>query len=194
MSDVRVRREGDPRVARSRARVLAGTVDLLLERGIASTTIEAVTERTGVAKSTIYRQWPDQPALVLAAFASIVQVPPTPDTGSLRTDLLELLEGLAIALGGPAARLMPALIDAADRDPRFAALHRHEASTRHGPVLHVIQRGIDRGELPADTDPRDVLDLLSGPLFYRRWVSDRRVTAAYARTVVEAVLASYGGR
>ncbi|HEY3437655.1 MAG TPA: TetR/AcrR family transcriptional regulator, partial [Actinotalea sp.] len=157
---------------RSRAAVLAATLDLVAERGIAATTIESVAERSGVAKTTIYRQWADQPALILDAIATTLHEPPDPSTGNLRDDLVQLLVGLARALhDGPAAALMPALIEAAERDPAFAALHRREASERHRVVLAVIARGVGRGELPPETDPAEVLDLVTGPLFYRRWVS-----------------------
>ncbi|MDC7122770.1 TetR/AcrR family transcriptional regulator [Cellulomonas fimi] len=181
----------DPRVARSRARVLAGTVELLIERGIAGTTIDAVAEHTGVAKTTIYRQWADQPSLVLDAFGSLLDAPAPPDTGSLRDDLRVLLTGLAAALTvSPAARLMPALIDAAERDARFAELHRREAATRHAPVLTVVRRGIARGELPAGTDPALVVDLVTGPLFHRRWVTGGRIDDAFVSAVVDAALAA----
>lgn len=64
----------DPRVARSRTAVIAATLDLLAERGITATTIEAVAERSGVAKTTIYRQWDRQPELVLDAIGTTVLV------------------------------------------------------------------------------------------------------------------------
>lgn len=67
----------DPRVARSRTAVIAATLDLLAERGITATTIEAVAERSGVAKTTIYRQWDRQPELVLDAIGTTVRTPPT---------------------------------------------------------------------------------------------------------------------
>lgn len=189
----RVTRQADPRMLRSRAAVLGTTLTLLTERGIAGTTIEAVAERSGVAKTTIYRQWDSQPALVLDAFASVQQPPADPDTGTLRGDLVELLTGFARALSaGPATGLMFALIDAAERDPAFAALHRREARTRHAVILAVIARGIRRGELPAGTDPAEVLDLLAGPVFHRRAVSAGTVSAAFAARVVDRVLAAHG--
>lgn len=182
----------DPRVVRSRAKVLAATLELLVERGITATTIEAVSERSGVAKTTIYRQWDDQPSLVLDAFAGTLSEPPDPDTGSLRADLTALLTGLEHALRtSTAAQLMPALIDAAERDPAFAALHRREAAHRHGVVRAIVVRGIERGELPRGTDPDEVLDLLSGPVFYRRWVSAGTVDTAFTSRVVDLVLAAY---
>ena len=183
----------DPRVLRSRAAVLGATLELLVEKGIAATTIEAVSERSGVAKTTIYRQWEDQPALVHDAFATTLVEPPDPDTGTLRGDLVALLTGLAGALTrGPAAALMPALIEAAERDPAFAELHRREAEQRHRVVRGVIERGISRGELPAGTETDDVLDLLTGPLFHRRWVSGGVLDGGFAALVVDVVLAGCG--
>ncbi|MFS0701693.1 TetR/AcrR family transcriptional regulator C-terminal ligand-binding domain-containing protein [Cellulomonas sp. 179-A 4D5 NHS] len=166
----------DPRVARSREAVLAAALELLLERGIVGTTIEAVAERSGVAKTTIYRQWEGQPALVLDAFDSALRPPVDPETGSARGDLRVLLHGLADALSaGPAAILMSALIDAAERDPAYAALHKREAAQRHAVVRACIERGIARGELRPDSQPDTLIDLLAGPLFHRRLVSSGRV-------------------
>lgn len=184
----------DPRVTRSRTAVIAATLDLLVERGITATTIEAVAERSGVAKTTIYRQWDGQPALVLDAMGTTVRTPTDPNTGTLRGDLLDLLGGLADALTtSPAAGLIPALIDAAERDPAFAALHHREATQRHQVVHTAIARGIERGELPPDTDPADVLDMVTGPVFYRRLVSAGTVDRAFAQRVVDRALAAYVG-
>jgi hypothetical protein len=58
----------------------------------------------------------------------------------------------------------------------------------------VIARGVARGELPAGTDPADVLDMLAGPLFHRRSVSAGRVDTAFAERVADRVLAAYGAR
>jgi AcrR family transcriptional regulator len=182
----------DPRVVRSRGAVLSAALDLLAERGIAGTTIEAVSERCGVAKTTIYRQWDGQPALVLDAFGSILRPPPDPNTGTLRGDLLALLTGYATALSDRrATALMFALIDAAERDPGYAQLHRRKAEARYGIVRAVIARGVARGELPAGTDPAEVLDLLAGPVFHRRAVSAGVVDPLFAERIVDRVLAAY---
>jgi len=86
---------------------------------------------------------------------------------------------------------MPALIDAAERDPAFAALHHREAAQRHQVVLTAIVRGIDRGELTPDADPAEVLDMIAGPVFYRRLVSSCAVDRAFAQRIVDRVLAAY---
>ena len=142
--------------------------------------------------ATIYRQWNGQAALVLDAFGSIVRPPRDPDTGTLRGDLLNLVAGFATALADRRATgLMFALIDAAERDAAYAHLHRREAEARHSVIRAVIARGIDRGELPAGTDPAEVLDLLAGPIFHRRAVSAGVVERDFAERVVDRVLAGY---
>ncbi|MCB2176376.1 MAG: TetR/AcrR family transcriptional regulator [Actinomycetales bacterium] len=176
----------DPRVLRSRAAVLAATVELLTERGVAATTIEAVADRSGVAKTTICRRWAHQHPLILDAFASVLPTPPTPDTGSLRSDLLALVTGLSRALtDNPAATLMPALIDAAERDPAFAGLHHQEAARRHNAVREVLDHARERGEPVPDIDPDDLLDALAGPLFHRRYLTGLPLDDALATRIVD---------
>ena len=184
------RRGLDPRVSRSRRRAVAATLDLVIERGVAGATIEAVSARSGVAKTTIYRHWPNQAFLVLDAFRSVAPDPPEPDTGTLGGDLTILLGGLADALSsGPAGALMPALLEAAQRDPAFARLHAEETVRRHRPVLAVLHRGRQRGELPADTDLDDVLDLLAGPIVHRRFITGGPLDLAFVEQVVTNALA-----
>ena len=71
----------DPRVALSRQRVLAATLDLLTDTGLGGLTIDDVSKRSGVAKTTIYRHWPNRTTLVIDACSQMTdgnQEPPTP--------------------------------------------------------------------------------------------------------------------
>src|SRR6478736_2849767 len=111
----------DPRVARSRQAVLVAAAELLGEVSWAGVTVEAVSARSGVARSTIYRHWPQLPDLLAEAMESVMDPCREPDTGSLRGDLSEILAGLAEALTSSAsAGVMTAMIDAAERDPQVA--------------------------------------------------------------------------
>ena len=145
-----------------------------------------------MAKTTIYRHWNGQAALVLDAFAAVRRPPEDPDTGTLRGDLVALVTGLADAVSaGPAAGLWFALVDAAERDPHLAALHHREAEVRHAVILRVVERGVGRGELPDGTDPAEVLDLLAGPIFYRRATRGAAVDRRYAERLADRVLRAY---
>ena len=75
-----VRQEGrvDPRVRRSRDRVLTAALAELAERGYGGFTIDGVASRAGVARSTIYRLGHDRLSLVAAAM-DLLNVQPTAD-------------------------------------------------------------------------------------------------------------------
>lgn len=181
--------EADPRVIRSKQAVIEAALELLSERGVTATTVEAISERSGVAKTTIYRHWPGKPEVVLDAIRTLISPPDDPDTGSLRQDLYILTEGLARALGeSRMAALIPSLIAAAERDAAFAALHRNFVAAQHQVVRDVCLRGVGRGELPAGTDVDEVVVLLAGPLFYRRSVTHDRLDAGFSQRVVDVVL------
>src|ERR1700678_1090144 len=74
---------------------LAAAYELLTEFGLSGASVDEVSRRSGVAKTTIYRHWPSRTALL---FDAVMQFAPrllTPDTGSLRSDLTALALGLA---------------------------------------------------------------------------------------------------
>ena len=77
----------DPRRARSRARVLEAAVAILGEDGQPGLTIEAVAARSGVAKTTIYRQFADRDELHVAAVHSVAPTMPMPTTDDLQADV-----------------------------------------------------------------------------------------------------------
>lgn len=185
----------DPRVARSKAAIIDATIELLGERGVADTTIEAIAERSGVAKTTIYRHWDSKPEVVIAAIHTMIQAPVDPDTGDLRRDLESLLGGLAAALtDSRLAPLLPSLIDAAERDPEFAAVHRRFASGRQRTVRHVLERGLERGELRSDVDLDEVMEHLAGPLFFRRLVRHQPIPPVRVRRIVDVVMRAFGSQ
>ena len=94
----------DPRVALSRERVLAATLELLTETGLGGVTIDDISKRSGVAKTTIYRHWPDRSAIVIDACLRMTDGDEEPpDTGSLEGDVRAILTDLAGMLKDPMA-------------------------------------------------------------------------------------------
>src|SRR6266516_3864928 len=113
----------DPRVARTRATVLGAAIDLLAERGYSGFSVESVVERTGIAKTTLYRHWPTRDDLLAAAIAKLDGAGPLPDAGSVRQDIQDLLARRVQAARTPQwERCMPALVEAAARHPELAAM------------------------------------------------------------------------
>lgn len=182
----------DPRVTRSKRIILATSLEIMSELGVNSTTVEAIAERSGVAKTTIYRHWPSKAELVIDAFEELATSPIDPDTGSLAGDLTALANGLAIALAkGRWTSLLPSLIESAERHPDLAALHQRFADSRHEAVRSVVGRARSRGEVRSDVSDDELIDLIAGPLFYRRLVAhdpaDNRYASRLATLVLELV-------
>src|SRR5437764_6171627 len=110
---------GRPRSRQAHQAILDAAAALLPERGLAAVSMDAVAERAGVSKATIYRWWPTKEALALdALYTEWSAIRPFPrDTGSLRGDLLSLLRPWAKLAGGrPYGRVITALLTEAQSD------------------------------------------------------------------------------
>lgn len=175
----------DPRTLRSRERVLQAAVELLREHGSAGCTIEAVAARSGVAKTTIYRQFHDRDDLVVAALESIKVQPVVPVGESVLVDLETMAQELAHALRtGEFAVLLGSLIELAERSPRAADLVEEFAQRRRRHLIERLHLAIDAGELRPDEDLDLLVSRLVGPLFYRRFVSRQVSNPAFVSRLV----------
>ena len=183
----------DRRVARSRAAVLGACSDLVCERGVGGVTVEAVAERSGVAKTTIYRHWPSREALLGEAVGAHGR-PDEPSAActGLRADLVETLSCLARSLEHDAwAAALPSLLDAAGRDPELGRASRRLGEERRRPIADALERAVARGELEPGRDFGRAVDLLAGPLFYRRYLGERPVDEpGFVEAVVDGALAA----
>jgi AcrR family transcriptional regulator len=179
----------DERVRRSRAKVLDATTELLFERGYAGATVDEISRRSGVAKTTIYRHWPTRTDLLRNACSALGTPLDTPDAGSLAADMIALMIQLASLLRSAKwPSVLPSIIDAAERDPDIAAMYCKLQLAYSAPFATLIQRANRRRELPRDTDESMLIAALTGPLFYRRWFSREPLTDDFARQIVRRVL------
>jgi AcrR family transcriptional regulator len=182
----------DSRVQRSRARVLTAAFELLGESGVSGFTIDQVAIRSGVAKTTIYRQWPSREALVLEAAARISAAVDVPDTGSVLDDVAVLLTNLGHLLGTARwASVVPSIVDVAERDPEFATIHGAIQRGHAAPLREVLARAAARGELSATADLAYLGSALIGPLYYRRWFSRESIDDQFVAQLIGDVLGSY---
>ena len=175
----------------ARRRMLQAALEVLDQDGLAGFTMEAVARRAGASKATLYRRWPSVGALLIDAMDATFQPLPVPDTGHVATDVKELITAfVALLEHTPFPRLLAAFIDAAERDPALAGLHADLTRRRREPLLLVLERGRERGQLPVDLDLEIVTDLLAAPFFYRRFIAHQQITTDLADQVVAHVLAT----
>jgi AcrR family transcriptional regulator len=183
---------GRPRSEKARTAILGAAAELLLERGLSAVSMDAVAERAGVSKATIYRWWHTKEALALdALYTEWAAASPQPmDTGSLRDDLLALLPPWArLASSRPYARVIAGLIAQAQTDPAFAAEYRGRVvEPRRDQARAIFQRAIERGEIPGDTDVELALDLLYGPLYHRLLHGHAQLSDHFVADVVDMVI------
>jgi AcrR family transcriptional regulator len=179
----------DERVRRSRMRVLAATSELLIERGLSGASVDEISRRSGVAKTTIYRHWPTRADLLRDACSTIGTPQDVPDTGSFATDVIALMTNLVQLLRiAKWTSVLPSIIDAAERDPEIAKMYSKLQKGYSMPFKTVILRAMERQELPSDTDPAVLIAALTGPLFYRRWFSREPLTKAFAKQIAQRLL------
>jgi AcrR family transcriptional regulator len=175
----------DKRVQRSKQAVLAETYRQLTEGGIGGVSVDEISRRSGVAKTTIYRHWPSRSALLLDACSQIGAPQPVPDTGSLSGDLRVLTETLANGLRTATwPSILPSIIDTAERDPQVADMHAALHRNMMAPFTIAVERAQTRGELSPSRPSNEIVAALVGPLFYRRWFSKEPLDSQFVEHIL----------
>ena len=163
------RTPGRPRSEASHQAIIRATLELLLESGYRSLTMEGVRARAGVGKATIYRRWSSKEELVRDAIVFIHDDVEAPDTGSLRGDY----EGMAsrvrsAAKRAGAATFMARLLGETANDPELHAIfYDNLVEPRRAQTRTILERAMARGEIRDDVDIDLIIDLFAGPVIYR---------------------------
>jgi AcrR family transcriptional regulator len=160
-----VRRPGG-RTARTRTAVLAAVEAELLDRGYDGLSIDAVAERSGVHRATVYRRWRDVGGLLADALdAGREDGWRPPDRGSLAADLTALNRDVVEHLTGTES-LSRALIVASFRSPAAAAALRRFLEDRYHRCAPIVTRAVERGEAAPGTDARRLLVAATAPVYH----------------------------
>ena len=171
MSQAAATQRGRPRSETAHKAVLAAAAELLLDHGLHAVSMDAVAERAGVSKATIYRWWPKKEILALdMLFTQWIAVTPVQyQSGVLRNDLCALLLAWTrLATGRPYGRVTAALLAEARTDPAFAAEYqRRILEPRRDQARMIFAQALARGEIPGETKIEVAIDLLYGPLYHR---------------------------
>lgn len=189
-SEEYARGRGRPRDEVARARILEAALELLEELGFASATTDAIAERAGASKATIYRWWPNKAAVLIEALReAVAQELPFPDTGDLRQDIRVQLENFVKLLTGRRGRIFKAFIAAAQSDAEVASAFRSVwMQPRRATTKAVLERHQQSGRLSTELDLDLVLDMLYGPLYFRLLAGHGTLTATDADAIAELAL------
>jgi AcrR family transcriptional regulator len=173
-----------------RAAVLAATLAELAEQGYAKLTIENVARRAGVHKTTVYRRWKDRESLAADALTDNVAVGvPIPDTGSIDDDLRQWARSLVEWLTSPTGRaIVAAGLSDAVRIPEIAKIQRRFFEDRFRRAVPVVTRAIARGQLPAHTDPAELIKTLVAPIYLRLLITAEPIDQTTADHAAQVAL------
>ncbi|MCF3177603.1 TetR/AcrR family transcriptional regulator C-terminal ligand-binding domain-containing protein [Streptomyces sioyaensis] len=179
------------RTARTREAVLTAVFAELGESGFGGLTMEKVAQRAGIHLATVYRRWRCIEGLICELLTEVGSDVPLPDSGTLSGDLRALARSIAALYGeGRVRRLIEAVVSAAARDAQVASVLRTFFDERLALAGRMVQRAVDRGELPADTDPVQVMSALGAPFYYRILIARRPVDRDLADSAATAVRAA----
>jgi TetR/AcrR family transcriptional regulator, regulator of autoinduction and epiphytic fitness len=181
--------EEDPRIERSRRVILQAVLDELGAVGYGALPIESVAARAGVGKSTIYRHWGGKLALVEDAFRTLKASVQLSASGCLRDRVVDLLTQVAALIEASTySACMPALIEAAERDPQVRDFHVRFSTERRAVLVDLLAAAVDDGELPPDADPELLADALVGSIVLRRLMLHQPLDPAQVPRLVDQLL------
>jgi AcrR family transcriptional regulator len=168
---------------------LAAAYELLTEFGLSGASVDEISRRSGVAKTTIYRYWPSSSALLLEACMQFAPRLQPPNTGTLKGDVTVVAAEMAARLQtGGWSSVVPSIIDAGERDQQIAELQSRQHAGMTAAFGLIAAQAQARGELDPNFDVSELTAAIAGPLFYRRWFSRQKLDDAFVRGVVERAL------
>ncbi len=180
-------RPRDP--ARDRA-ILDATIELVATCGYDRTTVDGIAAHAGVSKPTIYRRWPGgKDELVAAAICERKAARPLADTGSLRGDLLAVVEQLVAGMREH-AHLAAGLTQQLRQSPELARVFReHVIAEERSRFVAILERAVARGDLPRMPDAAQLLaDVAPALVHTRGLITGDPLDSEFAAQLVDRVL------
>src|SRR6266567_2295936 len=180
------------RSASAHQKVLDAALELIAERGVDATSMDAIAGKSGVSKATIYKHWADKDALLLDVMAEAHELQRRPEfnSGNTRADMVAVLSYRPREKADIRERIMPHLIAYSARNTSFGTAWRNmvmEPPRRELKTL--IALGIEKGKLASGLDVDLSLALLLGPIIY--WHVFLRRTSEDPKELSEGVVDAF---
>jgi AcrR family transcriptional regulator len=171
------------------AEILRAAYELLGEVGYEGLRVDAVASRAKASKATLYRHWPGKAQLVADAVRVCkVSGHQSPDTGSLRGDLIAFLELMAASIMGEDGPLFAGLVMAMLNDPDFAAEMRALQASKRSTAVAIHSRAVSRGEIGAGIDPYLIDEIAPAQLFMQFIARGEPLDGPFIKHLVDDIL------
>jgi AcrR family transcriptional regulator len=180
------------RSASAHEKVLRAALELVAERGIDATSMDAIAQKSGVSKATIYKHWSDKEALLLEMLAAVfgLQGRPVFDSGNIRNDMIAVLAHRPPEDGEMREKVKPHLMSYSATNPEFGQAWRNMVmDPPRRELRYLLQLGMQKGEFSTDVDLELSLALLLGPIVY--WYAFLRRTSEDPMPLAEGVIDAF---
>ncbi len=169
--------------------ILRAAYELLGEVGYEGLRLDAVASRAKASKATLYRHWPGKAQLVADAVRVCkVSGHESPDTGSLRGDLVAFLETMAISIMGEDGSIFAGLVMAMLNDPDFAVEMRALQASKRSTAVAIHGRAVSRGEINAGTDPYLIDEIAPAQMFMQFIARGEPLDGPFIKHLVDDIL------
>lgn len=183
---------GARRSAASEQAILDAAEALLLEKGYAGFSIEAVARLARAGKPTIYRWWPGKAALLLDVYHRQKREPPPDETAPIEEALVRFLRHLfEFWRTGPAGDIFRAIVAEAQSDPEARRALVAYLAERRAVFTAMIERRRARGETELPPDAALLWDSLIGFAWCRLLAFDLAADDGEIRRYVRQVAAGF---
>ena len=182
------------RSARVRQAVLAATLDLLSQRGYEGMTTKDIAARAGVNEASLFRRWGTKAAIVAEALQDYSALEtPTPDTGNLQSDLLELLCGIIARIQTPLGQTISQIVVGHNSQPELEEVRHAYWNDRLSRASAIVQRAKARGELSEEVDSDFLVEAAIGPILARSQATNRPLDDHLPEQIVTLLLYGLAG-
>ncbi len=185
------------RSTRVQVAVFNATMELLLTESYDAITIAEIASRSGVHETSIYRRWKTKEVLIIEVLLERAkEMFPIPDTGSVRSDLVQLLQEVIAFLQSPMGEIMAKISTASLHSAAMAPERQHYWSSRFEQFNRIVERARERGEFPPQTDEHLLLKTVIGPLYVQKFLLNQPLDESLPGRIVDLVLsgARSGGK
>lgn len=187
------RPRGRPRSEQARQEILESAYKLLRDKGFNAVGSHEIAQAAGVSSATLYRWWKSKEEILFdACFEHMRPILAIPESGSgltrLRRYILRATEFLVSEEGKVLARVFTGIHE--DKRLRRMFLERYVGQRRQIQGA-IIEDSIALGELQPTTDPELLMDMLSGPLFFRWLLGHAPLDGGFAQSIFDTVIPAF---
>ncbi|MDG2061015.1 MAG: TetR/AcrR family transcriptional regulator [SAR86 cluster bacterium] len=170
------------------------TLNHLTEFGYSNLSTTKIAQEAKVSKATIYRRWSSKKYLVIDAFKTLEELI-IPNTGNLEGDLRDLISQLLFLF--TKTNVLPVLqilTGEMVNDKELSEELSEWIQQRYYPARAVLEKAIQRGELPKATNLEIAEMVVVGPLLASVFYSKTKITPAFIDQFVEKALRGLLGK